>query len=169
MTSRNFFEGTPNDVPPYPWLPQAAVFLFSWLNPLHPHEIQSLQGFLSSFFPIWHSHGRPLQAFGLLSFHSILAIGVDETREPVSGCAKDTLHRSLQEWSDNQRIDLADKGWIPTIASGKLRWMRFNQVRHGDPDLPIVDLSCDRWSQYAESFAQPISRTRLRFLLKQPV
>ncbi|MCS6981463.1 MAG: hypothetical protein NZM65_04625 [Flavobacteriales bacterium] len=169
MTSKIFFEGTPNNVPTYPWLPQAAVFFFSWLNPLHPHEIQNLKNFLSSFFPSWHSHGRPIQAIGLLSFRSILAVGVDETTEPISGCAKDTLYRNLQNWSSDQGLNLADRGWIPIISFEELRWARFDQVRQMDPNLPIVDLSCERWSQYVDTFAQPISRTRLRFLLKQPV
>ncbi|MCX7605752.1 MAG: hypothetical protein N2170_00610 [Bacteroidia bacterium] len=133
---------------------------FLLAHPLEPSQESALRTYLTHHLREWKTHGRPISwnlQFPYQHFIEITAYG------PVSGCATDTLFRTVQEASQICHIPLLKTEWIAVVKEGKVFVKKFYEI--------IKEYSLNQWDptwqilEPSEEGIQPVSLTESRLAI----
>lgn len=88
---------------------EARIWVYQSNREFSEKEEQLMNERLSAFVGSWKRHGQDLKAsFQILKKHFIV-LGVEESYNPVSGCAIDASVHAIQELEKLLNIDLTNK------------------------------------------------------------
>lgn len=143
-----------------PNLPGSSrVWVFAANRLLTESEIHDISFLMRSFTEQWKSHGSDLSAGFEILHESVIIVGVDESKEPPSGCSIDKVFRLLSQTNIDffQRMLL----WIPFCNSSKVitQEQAISQYKIGEltNDSLIINTLVETLDQARNQLYIPIS------------
>jgi len=89
--------------------PSSRIWIFQADRVLQDEEEQDLNGRLKDFVAGWKAHGIELMADAEILHSSIVVVGVDESKEPPSGCSIDKVFTLLKAWGASSGVDFFNR------------------------------------------------------------
>ncbi len=99
--------------------PSSRIWIFQSDRFLSNKEHELIKKIMDEFIPQWASHGNDLYGGYEIKEKLFLAIGVDESRSPASGCSIDTLTRTIKEIGVQLNIDFFNRMAISYVNTNE--------------------------------------------------
>lgn len=133
-------------------------------EPLTPEKQTELLQALSAGLQEWRTHGRPVIWTATVQYNQILEVSAGT---PVSGCATDTLFRTVKAITAAQGVSILPTDWVLVISEEKSFTKKFYEIidiqRSGawDPAWRVVETDTGGIK------ALPLEESRLAIHLSQ--
>ncbi len=133
---------------------RARLWMFASERPLSDAERVALLGRVDGFLARWKAHGAPLAAGRAWLHDRFLAVAVDESVTPPSGCSIDALVRMLKELEaeigaklvDNAPIHYRSSRGVERVSRGRFRELA--DAGEVTPDTPVFDNTVTRLEEF---------------------
>ncbi|MFN5890558.1 MAG: hypothetical protein ACK448_09190 [Bacteroidota bacterium] len=114
----------------------SRIWIFQSDRLLVDEEESALLEELKKFVSGWQAHGVGLTADAEILHSSIVVIGVDESKEPPSGCSIDKAFGLLKLFSEPSRIDFFNRLILNISYCNSAKILNLEQIQaslnHGD-------------------------------------
>lgn len=133
---------------------QARLWVFASEHPLSGGERASLLAGVDGFLSRWKAHGAPLAAGRAWLYDRFLAVAVDESVTPPSGCSIDALVRMLKGMEaeigsglvDNTPVYYRSPRGIERVSRGRFR--KLADAGDVTPDTPVFNNTITRLEEF---------------------
>lgn len=105
------------------------VWFYGFTKQLNHDQLLDLKNLLSAFTEQWKSHGKQVKGKGMLIDDTLIAITVDNGFMEASGCSIDSSVQVIKEITEKYSLDTFDRLKIGVLQSGKIKYLRENQVK----------------------------------------
>jgi hypothetical protein len=115
-----------------------AVWHFCFAKPLTNDQKEMVSGSLEDFCEQWTSHGDKVYSSYLI--HSNYVLVLAEQEDPIGGCSKDGLFRTMKELGVKLDIDFFDRMSVPVEIDGVEKICSFSEIKTKVQSGAIQDL-----------------------------
>lgn len=135
---------------------QARLWVFASERPLLARERATLFARVDDFLSRWKAHGAPLAAGRAWLHDRFLAVAVDESVTPPSGCSIDALVHMLKQLEaeigsrlvDNTPVYYRSPRGVERVSRGGFR--KLAEAGEVTPDTPVFNNTITRLEEFRE-------------------
>ena len=133
---------------------QARLWVFASEHPLSGPKRAALLTRVDGFLSRWKAHGAPLAAGRAWLYDRFLAVAVDESVTPPSGCSIDALVHMLKELEaevgsrlvDNTPVYYRSPKGVQRVTRGRFR--KLADAGEVTPDTPVFNNTITRLEEF---------------------
>lgn len=146
----------------------SRVWLYQTNRALSATEVNYVDEKLKAFTKEWAAHGKQLWATAAIVNPYFVAVVVDESITPPSGCSIDASVKFLKELGSELEVDFFTRMQLTLEVEGKLRQVPFQELStlEGAADFLIYDALVDNLQQLREKWPLPVKESSLKQLVE---
>lgn len=118
---------------------ESRVWIYQTDRALNDHEIKSVRGKLNVFVREWAAHGNKLWATADVISPYFVAVAVNDTLTPPSGCSIDASVKELQSLGKELKVDFFTRMKVTYIKDDHLDQVDFSDLSTLDENTQIFD------------------------------
>ncbi len=109
--------------------PTSRVWIFASERELSYEELDVIREKLYPFLEEWTSHSKELLTYGNIFHRRFLAIFVDESMAPASGCSIDTSSRFVQNLGNLIGVDFFQREWVYSLQEDEVKAWKLDALK----------------------------------------
>lgn len=147
---------------------ESRVWLYQSNRALSATEVNYVDEKLKAFTKEWAAHGKQLWANAAIVNPYFIAVVVDETITPPSGCSIDASVKFIKELGTELEVDFFTRMQLTIEEEGKLKQIPFQDLstKEGAGDLLIYDALVDNLQQLRSEWPLPVKESSLKQLVE---
>jgi hypothetical protein len=143
--------------------PQTRIWVYQSDRNLSQAEIDKMLPLISSFCTRWTAHDKALKAKGEIRYKRFLILGVDESKNPATGCSIDKSVHFLKELQAEFNLNWFDRMWQAYLNQDKelkvfhvSEFNTFLDDQELNPDSILFDNSIQELWQLDSQWMKPL-------------
>ncbi|MDX1446270.1 hypothetical protein [Lishizhenia sp.] len=146
----------------------SRVWLYQTNRALSATEVNYVDEKLKAFTKEWAAHGKQLWATAAIVNPYFVAVVVDESITPPSGCSIDASVKFLKELGAELEVDFFTRMQITVEEEGKIRQIPFQELstQNNAKELLIYDALVDNLKQLRGQWPLPVKESSLKQLVE---
>ncbi|SFT54736.1 hypothetical protein SAMN05216474_1236 [Lishizhenia tianjinensis] len=147
---------------------ESRVWLYQSNRALSATEVNYVDEKLKAFTKEWAAHGKQLWATAAIVNPYFIAVVVDESITPPSGCSIDASVKFIKELGAELEVDFFTRMQLTVEEEGKLKQIPFHDLStmEGVGDLLIYDTLIDSLKQLRGQWPLPVKESSLKQLVE---
>ena len=109
--------------------PASRVWIYAADRELTYEELETARELLFPFLEEWTSHSRSLLTYGNVFHKRFLALFVDETLAPASGCSIDSSARFVQTLSQRLGVDFFQRDYVFSLQNDEVKPWKLSHLK----------------------------------------
>jgi hypothetical protein len=101
--------------------PESRLWVYQCNRLLSNDEEVQLKMDLQEFLASWNSHGAQMDATAQILHRCVVVIALDESSAGASGCGIDKSVRFMQQWGEQQRVDMMSRQTVIYLEEHEVR------------------------------------------------
>ena len=111
--------------------PSSKLWIYQSNRSLNTNEVSKIRLALETFVTDWQSHGSPLTAGFDIFENRFVAIAIDETNTPASGCSIDKSLGIIRSLDEQLQCGFLDRGVISYLDENLvIQTLPFNKIKN---------------------------------------